>query len=44
MKLNTKNLDRHYQVHLQHLKEGLYDEIFRSQVVKFFFRQFPFNI
>ena len=26
------------------LKVGLYDEIFLSQVVKFFFRQFPFNI
>ena len=26
------------------LTAGLYDEIFLSQVVKFFFRQFPFNI
>ena len=26
------------------LKAGLYDEIFLSRVVKFFFRQFPFNI
>ena len=26
------------------LKAGLYDEIFLSQVVKSFFRQFPFNI
>ena len=26
------------------LKAGLYDEIFLSQVVKFFFPQFPFNI
>ena len=26
------------------LKAGLYDEIFLSQVVKFFIRQFPFNI
>ena len=28
----------------QYLKAGLYDEIFLSQVVKFFFWQFPFNI
>ena len=26
------------------VKAGLYDEIFLSQVVKFFFQQFPFNI
>ena len=26
------------------LKVGLYDEIFLSQVVQFFFRQFSFNI
>ena len=26
------------------VKVRLYDEIFLSQVVKFFFRQFPFNI
>ena len=26
------------------IKAGLYDEVFLSQVVKFFFRQFPFNI
>ena len=27
-----------------YIKAGLYDEIFLSQVVKCFFRQFPFNI
>ena len=29
---------------MKELKEGLYDKVFLSQAVKFFFRQFPFNL